>query len=669
GTSGKPKGVMIEQQSVVNYVYALDVSLGERFKRVDFSANYCFDLAVTTTICPLLLGGCVYVYAGDISDAGAYQQHLVDHNIGLVKTTPSLAQMLLLGVQLDTLILGGEALTQGCIDSLSVSVGSIFDEYGPTEATVGAMVSQVWPPHSSDSGKKGIGKPYPNVRLFNLNAQLKPVPTGAPGELYIGGDCLARGYLNRDDLTNERFITYNGERVYKTGDRVRWQPDGHMHYLGRNDNQVKIRGFRIELGEIESVLLEQPGVEQAAVMVRNQNQLAAYVVGEIEGLEFLPDILSEQLPEHMVPSTITPIDTLPLTSNGKLDYAALPNPGVVAGDEYTAPRSSLERTLCEIWQEVLKVERVGVDDNFFRIGGDSIVCIGLVSRLRAQGFTLQVKAIFAAPTVAQLARLLESAEVQVIETEQGILTGEFDLLPVQQWFFEKRDKNEFAKSNHWNQSFVIRVPELDSNQLESYVEELVECHDILRAKYVKTDNEWKQIYQSEIEIPKLKTLDVSKHESEEIEQILTDWQSGFDLEKGAMFQAGYLYGYKDGSARIYFALHHLMVDGVSWRILTDDLKTLFDGKKLPLKGSSYGQWTEKISRYATEYASEETYWTEQLKALPDYQSVYAEQISCEVIVEFDKEVTQSLLKEASMAYNTELNDLLLTSLAYTLNEV
>ncbi|MCJ8269159.1 MAG: AMP-binding protein, partial [Psychrosphaera sp.] len=220
GTTGNPKGVMIEQRSVLNYAKVLDERLGENFERIDFSANYCFDLSVTTSLCPLLLGRSVYIYEGDIREVADYHQHLARHNIGFVKTTPSLARVLLshTAVRVKTLMLGGEALTQPCIDDLAPNVDTIFDEYGPTEATVGVMLSQVWPKVDS-----GIGKPYPNVQVYNLNSTMQLVPIGAPGELYIGGAGLARGYLNRDDLTAQQFVAnpFGEGLLYKTGYFVR----------------------------------------------------------------------------------------------------------------------------------------------------------------------------------------------------------------------------------------------------------------------------------------------------------------------------------------------------------------------------------------------------------------------------------------------------------------
>ena len=250
-----------------------------------------------------------------------------------------------------------------------------------------------------------------------------------------------------------------------------------------------------------------------------------------------------------------------------------------------------------------------------------------------------------------------------------------DFLPIQQWFVNQIEEGTLSKPNHWNQSFLIRVAELNTNHLVTVIKELVAYHDVLRIVYNKEQNpttgtfDWRQEYQSEIILPELKTLDVSQHTEEEIHDILTLWQSAFDLEQGILFQVGYLHGYADGSARIHFALHHLIVDGVSWRILAEDIKNLYQGKALPPKGSSYRQWVEEVKAYPTQHPLEAIYWEEQLKGMPDYHLEEHANASSEAHFELDTQLTKSLLQEASGAYHTEINDLLLTALTYALQEI
>ena len=256
-----------------------------------------------------------------------------------------------------------------------------------------------------------------------------------------------------------------------------------------------------------------------------------------------------------------------------------------------------------------------------------------------------------------------------------MLIGALDLLPIQQWFVEKVEHRAFVKPNHWNQSFLIKVPELDTERLKAIIQTLVSYHDVLRIQYIKeqeantTKIHWKQVYQSHIALPEFKTLDISKHTATEVQQILTNWQSDFDLERGILFQAGYLYGYKDGSARIYFALHHMIVDAVSWRILTEDTKALYEGKTLPPKGSSYRQWVASVKHYLEQHPLEAAYWKDQLNGMSKYSLENYQTKRSEVFFELDRILTKSLLQEASKAYHTEINDLLLTALAYALKEI
>ncbi|WP_244285427.1 condensation domain-containing protein, partial [Flavobacterium araucananum] len=327
------------------------------------------------------------------------------------------------------------------------------------------------------------------------------------------------------------------------------------------------------------------------------------------------------LPEYMVPGALVVMDSFPLTINGKLDKRSLPDPDFSGSMEaYMAPRTELEITVCNIWKEVLGLDRVGVTDNFFRIGGDSILSIQVSSRIRQAGFVCQVKDIFECKSVERLSKYLnDRSSESIILSEQGNLEGGFGLLPIQQWFIEQADSGKLTNPNHWNQSFLIHVGALDLVKLESVIGELVSYHDILRVGFAKqADGSFikRQVYYSAVDLPELHTLDISQYSEEEVHNYLTHWQSGFSLEYGPLFSVGYLYGYKDGSARIYFALHHLIVDGVSWRILADDIRTLYSGKRLPQKGSSYRQWVDSINSYAQNHLSELLYWEEQLKGMP-----------------------------------------------------
>jgi len=456
--------------------------------------------------------------------------------------------------------------------------------------------------------------------------------------LYIGGAGLARGYLNDEDLTRDRFIPNRFataadkgrgyDRLYKTGDLVRWLEDGNLEYIGRNDDQVKIRGFRVELGEVEHALSEVEGIRQSCVLLGDRETdsglvkyLRCYYVLEA-GVSKSDDLiladLSSRLPDYMIPSVFQELASFPLTINGKLDKGALPALDLEKGEDYVAPKTEAAVVLCKIWQEVLGLERVGIRDNFFRVGGDSILSIQLSSRLRREGYDCHVRDIFSYNTIDRLLGYLEGKDSdRTIKSEQGILTGEFGLLPIQRWFTSRIDRGELDYFNHWNQSFLIKVPELEEERLRSIIIDLLNYHDLLRVRFIKGDV-WVQEYQSEEVYPELKRCNVSGYTDEALQEELTIWQGGFDIEGGPLFQFGYLYGYEDGSARLYVSAHHLVIDSVSWRILTADLRRLYEGKLLPVKGSSYRQWVDLIECYPGHYPEERIYWQDVLEGLPFY---------------------------------------------------
>ncbi len=679
GTTGKPKGVMIEQRSVINHAYGLASRLGDAFSCVDFSTNYSFDLSVATNLCPLLVGGKIAIYGGDVIDTQSYQKHLRDNDVNLVKTTPSIAQATLLDTKLAgcSVLLGGEPLSPVLLDDLQQNFKQVFNEYGPTEATVGSTVIAL-----SERERVSIGKAFPNVRLYCLSASLEPVGVGSPGELYIGGAGVARGYLNRPDLTAERFIdnpfasaqdrAAGYTRLYKTGDLVRWLPDGNIDYIARNDSQVKLRGFRIELGEIENVMAELTEVKQAVVIVhesKGNKQLAAYLVPDnavtLE-LDQVRSSLEASLPDYMVPTTFSVLERIPLTLNGKVDRRALPDPEVQESDSYVAPREKLETQLCAIWQEVLGIEKVGVHDNFFRIGGESILSIQLVSRIRQEGFNLQVKDIFEAPTVAELAIILDETDEEAkTSTEQGLLTGQFDLLPIQQRFFEKR----FTSAHHFNQAFMLCIPtSYRLGDIESAVTRLARQHDMLRCRFVLTETGCKQSYHADpgVFMKPVRVIDAGEMASGELRNALTQLQNDFDYEQGPLWQVALVKGLADGSTRLFFTFHHLIIDAVSCRIVADTMKKLLTGMSIPDKTSSYRQWSQAVSDYAKANVKEVSYWKGVASGQPEYPAPVAKHLAQ---VKLTAEVTDLLLHSSNQGYNTEINDLLLSGLAQALKTV
>lgn len=679
GTTGRPKGVMIEHQSVMNYLHGVRPYFNPQCQHIDFSTNYCFDLTVTTTLCPLLLGRTVCIYEGELTDAQSYQQHLSRHDIDFIKTTPTLAEALLgdSHVAVNTLFLGGEALSEHVVNRLSAKVAHIFDEYGPTEATVGTTIVQVHPQNSGHGFKV-----YPNYKLYVLSAQRQCVPVGAVGELYIGGAGLARGYFNQPQLSAERFVAdpfitesslYGRGLMYQTGDLVRVHGDGQMSYLGRSDAQVKIRGYRIELGEIQGVIGAQASVKQAAVIDVRQagkTQIAAYVVFEAnvadnedgDLIAALKSQLIAELPDYMMPDHFIAIDSIPTTVNGKLDRGALPSVALAQKRQYVAPTTELQRQLCQCWQGVLNIEKVGIEDNFFRIGGDSIVSIKLVSMLRTQGFVLQVKDIFAAPTIERLAAFLSSgkAKLKRLNAEGGALCGRFDLLPVQKWFFGEK----LRTAAHYNQAFRLTLPkDISHQEIVQALEALAIRHDMLRCVFGEEGGSYYQQYQSSCTGHWLDVINTDNLTVDDLMARLTQAQSDFDITQGPLWRVVLLKGALQQS--LFFAFHHLIIDAVSWRIIAQDMQALLCGQNISDKTSSYRQWVDTVARYAHQHSDEVEYWQEITKDMTDIECNDADRFTQ---LTLNETLTAGLLRYANQGYNTEINDLLLAALAIALTQ-
>jgi len=509
------------------------------------------------------------------------------------------------------------------------------------------------------------------------------VPQGASGELYVGGAGLAQGYHQQPGMTAERFVAdpfaAHGGRLYRTGDLVRQRADGQVEYLGRIDHQVKIRGFRIELGEIETRLLEHPDVREAVVLALDSpsgKQLVAYLVSDAEHgplREALKTHLKAQLPDYMLPAHVLVLDSMPLTANGKLDRRALPAPDPEANRQhYVAPRNALEQTLAAIWCAVLNVQQVGLDDNFFELGGDSILSIQVVSRARQAGIHFSPREVFQHQTVQSLAAVATCAEQ--VTAEQGVLTGRSGLTPIQRWFFD----SEIPARQHWNQALVLKpLLLLDPHRLEQALLAVLEHHDALRLSFTRRDAQW---HAEHLAVPQGGVLmQAHVRDLQQCSALFSDTQRSLDLAHGPLLRALLVDG-PQGQQRLLIVIHHLVVDGVSWRVLLEDLQNVYrqlsDGQSvsLPAKTSALRDWAARLQAYAgSESLREElTLWQDQLAgpvlALPvarphgGLRHRDAETLS----VRLDAEHTRQLLQQAPGAYRTQVNDLLLTALARVL---
>ncbi|WP_186644141.1 non-ribosomal peptide synthetase [Fluviispira vulneris] len=704
GTTGKPKGVLIEQKGVVNLANENSKIVSSYFGNTNINclwyANYVFDGHVWELCSSIFHGHSLHLLSDEIrKDINLLSDYILEHKIDFAVLPPVLLNKENI-LKLKLLVVGGDKTNKEILDFYLKNNIKVINAYGPTEATV---ESSIYAYNSADEANI-IGKPIINSKIYILDTNLNPMPIGAIGELYIGGENLARGYLNRKELTSEKFLnnpfqinsyieSKNNSYIYKTGDLARFLPDGNIEYIGRNDFQVKIRGFRIELGEVENVLLGYQDIEHVVVIAKDFEQknknstqnktLICYYVSQHKIIDKdLVQYMSENLPDYMIPSFFICLPELPLNANGKVDTKRLPEVEFKSKENYVAPRNILEENICSIWEEILGVEKntIGIHDDFFKLGGDSIISIQIVARLRHRhGIILSVKDIFKYKRIEKIAQFLSNESLNnkekfAFKSEQGQIVGESLLLPIQKWFFE----NKFPKSNHWNQSFLIKTPKLDFAKLQKSIEKLIEQHDSFRFVYTKKNEYWCQSYSNEFPINSINYLDVNTLCEEEsssnflnkINDIFTSWQSQFSLEKSPLYSFGYVEGFKNGSARIFVALHHLLVDVVSWRIITEDLQSLYEGKSLHKKGTSYRQWVDVIQDYHLSHKDEKIYWDKVHADIKEISSSQNESLSKFLAsnkernrVEFklSKYMTKLLLNECHSAYNTQVNDILVAS--------
>ncbi len=693
GSTGKPKGVVVSHGEITMHCAAVIERFGMRADDCElhfYSIN--FDAATERLLVPLLSGAQVVLRAQGQWDAEEICGLIRTHGINILGFTPSYGSQLAqwLATQQQTLpvrmcITGGEALTGEHLQRIRAAFQPqvFFNAYGPTETVVMPLASLAPEQLEEGAASVPIGSIIGDRVAYILDADLALVPQGATGELYVGGAGLAQGYHQRPGMTAERFVAdpfaRNGGRLYRTGDLVRQRADGLVEYLGRIDHQVKVRGFRIELGEIETRLLEHAAVREAVVLALESpsgKQLVAYLVSDAEHgalRDALKAHLKAQLPDYMVPAHLIVLDSMPLTANGKLDRRALPQPDPEANRQtYVAPRNELESTLAAIWCAVLNVQQVGLDDNFFELGGDSILSIQVVSRARQAGIHFSPRDLFQHQTVQTLAAVATRSEQ--ITAEQGVLTGPSGLTPIQHWFFD----TEIPNRQHWNQALVLKPLQLlDPHRLEQALLAVLEHHDALRLSFCQRDAQW---HAEHLAVPEGGVLmQAQVRDMAHCTALFTDTQRSLDLQHGPLLRALLVDG-PEGQQRLLIAIHHLVVDGVSWRVLLEDLQNVYrqlsDGESvsLPAKTSALRDWAARLQAYAgSESLREElSVWQDQLAGPETVLPVARPQGSLRnrdadtVSVRLDAEHTRQLLQQAPSAYRTQVNDLLLTALARVL---
>lgn len=689
GSTGQPKGVMISHGNLADYVNGLFANTAitscERFALMSSIAT---DLGNTVLYGALLSGGALHILPKEqLLVADEVHDYFRQHTIDCIKIVPthwialSRGEELLLPAKM--IIFGGDVLPLAHVEAIRAQKPgvAIVNHYGPTETTIGKLLINI--DNDVTHTKIPIGKPFSSTAVYVVDKQLRICPIGVPGELLIGGKGVAGGYLNKPELTEKQFIkpAFAGkeEVFYRTGDLVKMLPDGNIEFLGRIDNQVKIRGYRIELGDVENAISAVAGIESVLVLARasagGDKELVAYYTtsGNVNEPE-LRTWLQGHLPSYMVPAYCIAIKEFPLTSNGKINRKALPAPEeqTQAGESgYIAPRTPQEEALVAVWESVLKRKEISVNANFFDLGGDSIKGILIVSRLKQKGYELKIADLLQTPVLSSLTEKLTLLNRGVT---QALVTGNVALTPIQRAFLTS---DVYKNKSHYNQSVALETTSrIDQALLDKSLGYLTKHHDALRMVF-RQDAGAQWIQENKGLAHKAYTLelyDLSAQDiyQEEMRTICDALQAGIDLQKGPLFKAA-LFRLKDKDCVLLIA-HHLVVDGVSWRILLEDLEYIYHSLekktpvKLPEKTDAFQHWAKMLGEYAVSDSlkQEQAYW--QNIVSKETTPLYAVPVdAARGIVKhtsfiLDKETVELLQTSVHRVYNTEINDILLAGL-------
>lgn len=708
GSTGRPKGTMLTHRGLMNYIQWCLETYPCEGERTLLHLPLTFDASITALFPPLVGGGTI-VLADDRVDGVMPLEELAGSGggFGTIKLTPAHLEILTHMVPparrkelARAFVVGGEQFTADQAAPWYECGGTpvFFNEYGPTEAVVGCVVAR-FDAAMPGSGALPIGRAIPNAAVYVLDAYLHPVPSGVWGELCIAGPGVARGYLGRADMTAAAFLPdpfgRPGDRMYRTGDLVRFLPDGSLEFRGRKDLQVKFHGYRIEPAEVEAVLRTHAAVQDAVVCIKQtpagEERLIAYFTvreGETADVTSLRERCETQLPRYMVPSAFVPIGNIPLTVHGKVDRAALPFPGSVVPPGHSAPAapvSSLECALVRIWSEVLGAGTVGIDDNFFALGGDSILVIQVLARAARAGITLTAAQVFQYPTIREQAAVAAAQgagpALPAGEEETG---GETPLTPIQHWFFGLG----LEEPSHWNQSIMIPLPErLDPGHCRTIVRLLMERHDVLRTRFTCAEDGWHQQVEAmagevtpgiPVEEEDLMACQDGRRLTEEIAARSTRWQKSLDIVRGPVLRV-VLYHTPAGD-RLLIVVHHLVIDAVSWTILLDDLQAIdaqlragLPPESLP-RSVSYRQWSGHLRRFTQKGmpAVEVAHWLAAAQTapatifpVPDHASL-SESTTVAAVLSFDAGQTLGILQEVIPRTGADVQLVLLAMLARVL---
>jgi len=692
GTTGKPKGVVVNHQNIENYVnWFTSFAYVNEKDRAMLVSSFSFDLGYTSVYSTLLNGAELHLLNKEqYSNVPKMLKYISENSITFFKLTPSLFKLITTDSHFENhnlsslrlVVLGGEKLQ---IDDIIAFKSTYKDclfvnHYGPTETTIGTIAKYISENEYSTFTEHSIlGKAITNNQVFILNDRGEMMPIGTLGEVVVGGLGVSNGYLHRKKLTAEKFLRIpklSETVMYKTGDLGRLLPSGEFEFIGRIDNQVKIRGYRVELAEVEQCIKKYNGITDVVLVPYNRNGslfLSAYYVSNQNiTSKLLREYLSSQLPEYMIPSYFTGIEKVPVTLNGKVDVEALPEPSVDLSDRVVKlPRNDVEMQLSVIWQDALGInEELSIDDNFFDLGGDSILAIQLSSVMKSKGLSVEVKDIMQNPTIQELANIAGIGVSQAV-VNQSSISGGVPLSPIQKRFFSR-----LGSQNHWNQSIVLRSKTpVDIAVLDEAFSFIVKRHDMLRACYIGGGICKEQIIRKEEQKKQAYEFSVNEIESnitsDTIEKIGDTLQSSFDITSGKIIHFAVVQNHRE--QYIIMIAHHLIVDGVSWRILVSELDTICQGnmQALLLKTNSYRDWVNWLGSYMDTFKSDLSYWngTLEISGMTDNQptqnGLFKKTQTQTAVIE--SEVTRSLLTTANHSYNTKIDELLVTAFLMAVN--
>lgn len=703
GSTGKPKGAIVKRKGMLNHLYAKinDFELNEDTRIVQ-NASHCFDISVWQMMAGLIVGGKVYVYSDQtIKDTNKFLHRVIEDNITVLQLVPSYLSALLDVLEiikcdlesLKYLSVTGEAIKKNIIKrwfDLYKNV-KVVNAYGPTEAS--DDITHYIFDKLSTTKTIPVGKPLSNLNIYILGKDDKIVPIGFIGEICVSGIGVGGGYINNQSKTDEVFVEHpyvKEGKLYRTGDLGRYMYDGNIVFIERIDNQVKIRGFRIETTEIEIALESYPSIEKAVVISKedenSEKYLCSYIVADqTTSISDVMKYLETRLPIYMIPSQFITLDKIPLTDNGKVDKKTLL---MIENKEellsmYVEPKNEIQKKLVVVWTEVLPTKRrIGIMDNYFQLGGDSIKAIQISARMQKYGFKVDIGDIFTYTTIEELSLYIKEINTKV---EQGDVVGEAPLTPIQKYFFENNPSNSTTIYNHYNQSVILyNKTGFDYDIMLKVFKKLIGHHDTLRVYFKLIDNSYYQIFNStdsinDFDIHVFHLKDKEKYQ-ESIQQQVNQMQKDFSISDNLLINCA-IFKTNEGDYLSIIA-HHLVIDGISWRILLEDMTNLYNQimneqeVKLPLKTQSYLDWTKVLYEYSTSdtLLEERKFWNKisntpvgSIKTDFDIDTNYTMDSKIETTY-LGVEETNTLLMNVPNAYNTHIDDILIAALYITMSE-